>query len=993
MKKILTAFVCVLMSLTALAQSANMMALAQAELQKRGLNETEVRARLLEEGIDVDSIPTSEYASYQGRVMEILNKMQAEKAAASSSSSSSESSSAVSVGSEIVVENTETITAAELPQTTLGEAAAEQALEQQLEANDVSPTEGNDIYGHSMFTGQSLNVYRTTDGAQAPETYVLGEGDEVHISIFGSSQTEIHQRVAADGSIQPAGSSKIFLKGMNLSQARNAIKAKLAQHYSFRPDQIAITITTARTLSVSIYGEVGVQGGFTISALNTAFNALAAAGGPTSIGSVRNIMRSRAGKTERLDLYRYMKGDVKNVLYDLQNNDVLFVPIAQKVVSIQGAVRRPMRYEIIDSETLKDLIEYAGGLTDNAYPNFVQIERREAGELKYMEYDLSKVISGSQKVALVSGDIVRIKTSDRPMEKYVSIEGDVYYGGNYDFEKNSSLKALIEKAEPKYTARTDYVYVERTSPDETVEVLTVPFPGVNGNPDFKLQERDAVRILQQSTFTDTETIAVEGEVREPFTRRFGVNDSMTLSQAIDYAGGPKYTARTDYVFVERTRPDETVEVLTVPFPGEGVAEFPLQTRDVVRVLALSSYRDTESISVTGQVRNPFTRNFGLNDRMTISQAVEYAGGLTPTVYPVAYIFRKDVTNPEKKTYIPVSLDTAGDTLLEPGDELRIYDNTTYTNIGELRVSGAVKNAVNISFDSDVTLHDLITMAGGFEVGAAYNKIEVFRMNISKKNEVKFDTITVSVDDDFNTVSPKNFQLQPYDHVVVRMTPNFSTGRTVQINGRVRYPGVYVIEDNKTKLSDILKLAGGTLDDASPYCRLFRAFNGRGNIGVDLNEVKRVHIGGNNYDPILMDGDVISIDRLENTVIIRELGTRMAQYIPDEFSSTQKLMVYQGKRSAKWYVDQYAGGMIKTVDKQSLTVTLPNGQSKGTRKFLGMNVYPVVEPGSTITMTIDQEKKQKIEKPKEDIDWGKIAANTMQTLTSLVSMILLIERLN
>ena len=105
------------------------------------------------------------------------------------------------------------------------------------------------------------------------------------------------------------------------------------------------------------------------------------------------------------------------------------------------------------------------------------------------------------------------------------------------------------------------------------------------------------------------------------------------------------------------------------------------------------------------------------------------------------------------------------------------------------------------------------------------------------------------------------------------------------------------------------------------------------------------------------------------------------------------MVYQGKRSAKWYVDQYAGGMIKTVDKQSLTVTLPNGQSKGTRKFLGMNVYPVVEPGSTITMTIDQEKKQKIEKPKEDIDWGKIAANTMQTLTSLVSMILLIERLN
>ena len=128
----------------------------------------------------------------------------------------------------------------------------------------------------------------------------MGEGDEVHISIFGSSQTEIHQRIEADGSIQPAGSSKIFLKGMTLEQARQAIRSKLASHYSFRPDQIAVTITTARTIMVNIYGEVGVQGGFTLSALNSAFNALAAAGGPTKIGSVRNVQMSRAGKTSRL---------------------------------------------------------------------------------------------------------------------------------------------------------------------------------------------------------------------------------------------------------------------------------------------------------------------------------------------------------------------------------------------------------------------------------------------------------------------------------------------------------------------------------------------------------------------------------------------------------------------------------------------------------------------------------------------------------------------
>ena len=901
MKKILTAIACILLSLTALAQSANMLSMARAELSKRGLEESEVRARLMEEGIDVDSIPPTEYASYQDRVMDVINKMQAEKAATTAAATQAAPSAAA--GTDIIAAAAgEAMTPNEFPQTTLGEAAAEKALERTLEENNVSKTAGDDIYGHSLFTGTAMDVFRTTDGAQAPDTYVLGEGDEVHISIFGGSQTEIHQRVGPDGSIQPVGSSKIFLKGMTLAHARKAVISRLSQHYSFRQDQIAVTITTARTLSVSIYGEVGVQGGFTLSALNTAFNALAAAGGPTAMGSIRNIQRSRGGKTARLDLYKYMKGEIKDVQYDLQNNDVLFVPVAQKIVSIEGAVKRPMRYEMIDGESLKELLDYAGGLQDNAYTEYAQIERRENGELKILEFDLGNVISGGQKVELSSGDIVRIKTADRPMENYVSVGGDVYYGGSFDFENNQSLKELLDKAKPRYTARTDYVFVERTRADETVEVLTVPFPGINGNPDFQLQARDAVRVLE-----------------------------------------------------------------------------------------LASYRDTGTISVSGQVRDPFTKSFGLNDRMTIGQAIEYAGGLRPSVYPVAYIFRTDITNPDKKEYLRVSLETDSETLLQPGDELRIYDNTTYTNIGEVRISGAVKNPINITYDSAVSLHDLISMAGGFTVGAAYDMVQVFRMNISQKEEVKFDIIPVTVDENYYPVDP-TFQLQPYDHIVVRMTPNFTNGRTVEINGRVKYPGVYVIEDNKTTLSEIVKLAGGLLDDASPYGTLFRTFNNRGNIAVNLKDMKK-HFGNYSYDPIVMDGDVVNVLRMENTVTIRELGTRMAQYVPEEFSSTHKTLVYQGGFNAKWYIDNYAGGLVKTADRRSITVTLPNYQAVGTKRFLGIPIYPKVEPGSTVTVAIDQEKKQRIEKPKEKVDWERLAASTLSSLTSITSMILLIERLN
>ena len=889
MKKILF-FLAVMMPLTVFGQSASMIAMAQSELQKRGLNETEVRTRLMEEGIDVDNISPTEYANYQSRVMAILNQMQKEKAAADVAPAAPATG-----GVEVVT------TADNAPQTTNGEAAAEVALETALKENHVSPTAGNNIYGHSLFTGKSFDVYRTTDGAQAPDTYVLGEGDEVHISIFGSSQTEIHQRIAADGSIQPANGSKIFLKGLTMEQARQAINSKLSSHYSFRSDQIAVTITTARTIQVSIYGEVGVQGGFTLSALNTAFNALAAAGGPTAIGSVRNVQLSRGGKSSKLDLYQYMINPNQYSHYDLQNGDVLYVPVAQNIVTIEGAVNRPMRYEMLSGETLKDLINYAGGVTYNVYPEFVQVERMENGEIKYLEYDLQNVLNGSQQVSLYNGDIVRIRTSNKPMEKYVAINGCVYYDGNYDTEKNGMLKTLIENAKPRYTAKTDYVFVERTKPDETVEVLTVPFPGVGGNPDFRLMPRDVVTVLEQST-----------------------------------------------------------------------------------------YRDLGTIAVSGQVREPFSRQFGLNDRMTVGQAIEYAGGLKPSVYPVAYIFRSDLTNPEKMEYLRISLENDLEVELQPGDRLNVYDNTTYTNIGEVSVSGAVKNPVRTTFDGSLNVRNLIEMAGGFEVGASYSNVQVYRLNLSDKG-TKFDVLTLELDEDYN-VKDGSFQLNPYDNIVIHRIPNFTTGRTVEINGRVKYPGYYMLTDDRTQLWEIIQMAGGLLDDADPNALVMRSFNNRGPIGMNLKKAKN-NKGRMAADLILMEGDVINITRLENTVTIREIGTRMAQYVPDEFSSTNKTMVYQGKKSAAWYIRHYAGGFQKVANKNSVTVTTHNNQSEGTsRAFLGIRRYPKVQPGSVITLSIDQEKRQKLDTPKEKVDWNSTFNQSISTVTATISLIVLLNQL-
>lgn len=875
------------------AVSAAMMQMAQGELNKRGLTEAEVRVRLVQKGIDIDNIKPAEYQAYQGKITSVLNELEAEK---------KKPTTTPVVENDMTTEKDSTITKP-TPKSTL-EKAVTDASKRNIKSDETNRK--NIIYGHSVFSDHSLDVFRSTDGAQAPDTYVLGEGDEIRITIFGASQTDIQQRISTAGSIQPAGLNKIFLKGLTLTQARAVIQDRLAKSYSFRADQLAVSIVTARTILVNVFGETHLTGGFTLSAINSALNALSAAGGPTDFGSVRNIQLIRGTTRKNIDLYEFMNDPAVQFRFDLQNNDILFVPMAKNLITIKGAVKRPMIYEMLEGETINDLIRFAGGLTKDVYPEFIQVQRYQNGEQKLFEWNLADIISSKTKIELFDGDVVSIKNIAKPLDQYVDIQGSVYYPGRFDLKSNSSLSLLLANAKPKYQAKTDMVFVERMHPDSTISLMHVPY----------------------------------------------INEQ------------------------------------------NGIQDFILQSRDRVRVLDKADYRDLDSISITGHVRKPFVKNFGVNDHITINQAIEYAGGLKQSVYPVAYIFRRNLFNPTEMKYIRVDLNKSGNLQLQPGDQLNIYDNTTYSNVGEIRISGAVKNPSSYTFDPSMSLHDLLTNAGGFNIGAAYNRIEVFRLTLSPTEQPKLENISLQVDSNYNLIKPTNFALQPYDQVVVRMTPEFTLGRTVELNGQVKYPGIYVLESKMTTLSDVIKMAGGLLNDADPYgATFFRTYRNRGDISVNLKQAIR-HPNNYSYNLILFEGDVINIKRLENTVTIMQSGTRMAQYSITNLDSTAvKNVVFQGAKSAFWYINNFAGGFQQNADRRSVTATYPNNQMQSTKQFLFFRIYPTVQPGTMITLKMDPDKIAEDLKPKEKVDWEATISKGLATLMSTLSVILLLKSLN
>lgn len=792
---------------------------------------------------------------------------------------------------------------------------------------EVAEEEEEAIFGHALFQDQDLDVFQTTEGARAPDSYIIGPGDQIRVNIFGTSQADMLLEVNDEGYVQPSEVPKIFLKGLTLRETKSVIKDRLSDFYTFNDNEFALTIHSARTITINIFGETASRGSFSVSALNSAYNALAAAGGPSEMGSVRNVELVRGEERKSMDVYEFMFDPSVQFDLDLRHNDIIYVPVSEKVVRIEGAVKRPMRYELKEGEDLYDLIRFAGGVNFDAASDFVQIERIVDNEPVLKEWRLNEVLSGQKEVEIQDGDDVRIRQIGKELEEYVEVEGSVYYPGRYSLAQNPTLSQVFEEAELRPQAKQDKVFVERRQQDESVTIIPVEWE--------ELKESD---------------------------------DS-----------------------------------------------FELERRDLIRVFDYERYRNIATLTVAGDVRDPFERQLQFDERVTVENALDLAGGAEATAADVAYVFRTDLFNPDIVEHIRLDLNRDTDFELRPGDQLNVYDRSTYSDQGELSVMGAVNDPFDTQFDPDLTVKDMLTMAGGFTRGAALDRIDIFRLDLSFRHGTSYDVISLTADSLYNvTEAPEGFRLQPFDRIVVRQIPQFNVDASFQINGEVDYPGTYPLESRRTHLSDVIEAAGGLTGEADPKnATLIRTHNNMGSVGINLEEAMD-NRGDESYDPIIFDDDIITIPRFQNTVTIRPRGTRLGELQEFEVAQMQEALaaetededmdmeaaqenlnvIYEGDKSAKWYIENFAGGFAEHADRRSVTVTTPSGRVKGTkRRMFFWNNYPDVEPGSTIALRLDPEQVAAAEAEDEDIDWDRVFQRTMQATTQILTILVLIDRLD
>lgn len=591
-----------------------------AELTKRGIDPVEFERRMNQRGISLDNIDPGNPAELQRlqsiaeEVMEAMSKVDA---------------TAVETADGDIVILKDTLPEIQSEVETIIEDAVSDS-EEVLEVKEVELTEVK-TWGQQIFRNKQLEFFQTGSSASPPANYILGSGDKLNVSIFGLSQANLFFVINEQGYIAPPQMSRIFLKGIAYNRAKELLKKRFSQYYRFGDGEFDVTLSAPRKVAVTIVGEVYNFGTFSMPARNTAFNALVASGGPTDIGSVRNIKVTRSGEaTKTLDVYQYLLDPSVSDQFFVQDNDVIYVPVAEKLVSIEGAINRPLQYELVGSEGLKQLMEFAGGAKVNAYLSSVQIIRTLNGRKEILNID----VSGGRDFQLKNGDKVKLLALEQSYENFVSTSGGGFdVESDFQLRNNMTVDDLLNEAGVKVDAALEAGFLERMNLDSTVYfeklVINKDTQGrLSATPNFNLLPQDKLILYQQRAFATNKTIEITGAVRNPGIRNFDQSQKFKAADLIKLSGGV-IDDSDDKAYILRSDRDnpkvKTYLSFSVAAAMNGTDNPTLEPNDIITIYKASRYADEYTITVEGAIRVPGEFTFGKN--LKLEDAINIAGGL------------------------------------------------------------------------------------------------------------------------------------------------------------------------------------------------------------------------------------------------------------------------------------------------------------------------------------------------------------------------------
>ena len=733
-----------------------------------------------------------------------------------------------------------------------------------------------------------------------PERYFLSPGDAITLTYWSSDQQQetITIVINDDGSVEIPGAGRFIAQGMTLDQFEGAAYGQFKRISTAMDFHLVATMERLKSISVDIRGEAFRPGGYKISSVTTLFNALLACGGPGDNGSLRNIRLLRGKKVYHVDFYDYLINGSTGDNYALQGGDIIFIPKAGRKVGLSGEVYLPAIYELNKSEGLQEIISLAGGVKPTAVTAQVLIHTIMPGKKKMVRtIDLNKK-SDIAAITLQDGDRVSVRAVSKAAINYVTVQGNVYYPGDYELVKNMRVKDLLVKAELLPDTHSEQAVLTRYNEDgRTTTRINIDLSSLlrgDRSQDLMLQDLDELRIYsrEQAKYIPRREVQIIGHVQRPGT--YSRSEKMRLKALLFAAGGllPGYD---NMLHISRARTDKETEILTVNvndlLTGMETADIQLHDNDVVTVRRRADFYEAPKwVTISGEVNvpGPYTLK---NKTVTLRQLLEMAGGFTESAYPKGIMLRRE------SRYITF------------GDQVELLKRANRSAVEELRrayLRARARNSAQLAVLQGKAAEDASSASARFEMPAITDTDDLEKtlaastipsiaggggkmvekafelaesspaLGVSKRefgeNQLLFDEKErIVVDIEKILRGKEDMVLKPGDEIVVPQVPE-----TVSIVGAVSTPLTLGFDGDRW-VDDYIERVGGYAEDADEDRVRVVRMDGTIMLVDDIRQVER--------------GDIIYVPTKVMTADIKTSTDKILDVVKYSLSTAASLLIF------------------------------------------------------------------------------------------------------
>lgn len=472
------------------------------------------------------------------------------------------------------------------------------------------------------------------------------------------------------------------------------------------------------------------------------------------------------------------------VNYELGPTDVL-------IVDLWGATQQYLELEIGPEGTIRP---------ENMGPIYVNGLTIEEASKRIIER-LSEINSGLKSNGDSPPTIFHQVSLGNIRSINVSVVGNVAQPSMYALPSLATVYTAIHAAGGPTENGTfrDIRLVRDNKLISTIDIYSFLTDGIRSG-DERLKEGDVIIVRPYKA-----QIELDGEVNRPGL--FELKEGEGFDDLLKYAGGFSSAAFKATVTVKRNGEKER-EILDVD--TDDFLSFSPQDGDFIKVSAILD-RFSNRVIIEGAVNRE--GEYQLTENLTIKELIQKAGGLRGDAFlNRATIYR---TNEDlSQSIIPIDLalvmnDSTPDLSLFKEDVVRITSIYDVTEEFIVTITGEVIEGGVLPFFNQMTVQDLIILAGGLKQSASGAFIEISRRNRNGSANSIAEIFTLSIDENLSLKSEnQDFILQPFDQVYIRRSPGYTIQRQITLEGEVSSPGMYTVERKDERISDVIRRAQG-----------------------------------------------------------------------------------------------------------------------------------------------------------------------------------------